>query len=70
MFITISQHKYKIKQVLYCQYKLKMIVKNINIKNLTYYFFDDIINVKDFDQSNIKIDERSYKIFLFTIMDM
>ena len=47
-----------------------MIVKNINIKNLTYYFFDDIINVKDFDQSNIKIDERSYKIFLFTIMDM
>ena len=47
-----------------------MIVKNINIKNLTYYFFDDIINVKDFDQRNIKIDERSYKIFLFTIMDM
>ena len=41
-----------------------MSVKNINIKNLTYYFFDDFINVKDFDRSNIKIDERSYKNIL------
>ena len=41
-----------------------MSVKNINIKNLTSYFFDDFINVKDFDGSNIKIDERSYKNIL------
>ena len=41
-----------------------MSVKNINIKNLTSYFFDDFINVKDFDRSNIKIDERSYKNIL------
>ena len=31
-------------------------VKDINIKNHTYYFFDDIINIKDFDANNIKID--------------
>ena len=33
----------------------------INIKNRTYYFFNDIINIKDFDPSFIKIDKKSYK---------
>ena len=39
-------------------------VKDINIKNHTYYFFDDIINRKDFDLNNIKIDQKSYKNIL------
>ena len=38
-----------------------MSVKAINIKNPTCYFFDDIINIKDFDPKNIKIDEKSQK---------
>ena len=29
-------------------------VKDINIKNQTYYFFNDIINIKNFDPNNIK----------------
>ena len=33
-----------------------MSVKDINIKNHRYYFFDDIINTKEFDLNNIKID--------------
>ena len=33
---------------------MKNIVKDINKKN-TYYFFDDIINIKDFDPNNIKM---------------
>ena len=37
------------------------IINSINIKIHTYYFFDDIINTKDFDPSNIKINEKSYK---------
>ena len=36
-----------------------MNVKDINIKNNTYYVFDDIINIKDFDPNNIKIDKKS-----------
>ena len=40
-----------------------MRVKDIII-NYTYYFFDDITNIKDFDPNNIKIDERSYKNIL------
>ena len=39
-------------------------VKDIYIKNHTYYFFDDIINIKDFDPNNIKIDEKTYKNIL------
>ena len=38
------------------QYKLKMSVKDIIIKNHMYYFFDDITNIKDFDPNNIEID--------------
>ena len=46
-----------------------MRVKDINIKNhYTYYYFDDIINIKDFDPSNIKIDKQSYEnIFIYYI---
>ena len=39
-------------------------VKNIHIKNRTYYFFNDTINIKNFDLNNIKIDEKSYKNIL------
>ena len=36
-------------------------VRDIDIKTLAYYFFNDIINIKNFDPNNIKIDEKSYK---------
>ena len=39
-------------------------VKDINIKKHIYYFFDDIINIKEFDPNNIKLDEKSYKNIL------
>ena len=31
-------------------------VKDISLKNHTYDFFDDIINIKNSDLNNIKID--------------
>ena len=31
-------------------------VKDIDIKNHTYYFFNDIINRENFDPNNIKTD--------------
>ena len=34
---------------------------NINIKNRTYYFFNDMINIEDFDPSQIKVDQKSFK---------
>ena len=40
----------------------------IEIKNCTYYFFHGIIDIKNFDPNNIKIDEKSYKnIFIYYI---
>ena len=44
--------------------------KDIDIKNRTYYFLYDIINIKNFDPNKIKIDQKSYKILLFTTLDM
>ena len=38
--------------------------KGKSIKNHTFYFFDDTINVKNFDPNNINIDENSYKNIL------
>ena len=36
-------------------------IKHINIKNRTYYLFNDMINIKDFDPSLLKIDKKSCK---------
>ena len=36
-------------------------VKQINIKNRTYYFYNDQINLKDFDASLLKVDKEDYK---------
>ena len=44
--------------------------KSVDIKNRTYYFFDDMININNFDPNKIKIDKKSQKIFLFIILDM
>ena len=33
-------------------------IKQINVKNSTYYLFNDMINIKHFDPSLIKIDKK------------
>ena len=38
-------------------------VKQINIKNRTYYFYNDMINIKYFESKLLKIDKKSYKNF-------
>ena len=39
-------------------------VKDIGRKIRTYYIFDGIINIKNFDPNNTEIDEKSYKKIL------
>ena len=36
-------------------------VKQINIKNRTYYFYNDIIDLENFESNLLKIDKKSYK---------
>ena len=35
--------------------------KQINIENQTYYFYNDIIDLKTFDLNNLKLDKKTYK---------
>ena len=36
-------------------------VKQIEIKNRTYYFYNDIINLKNFESNLLRIDKKHYK---------
>ena len=36
-------------------------VKQINIKNRTNYFYNGIIDLKNFDARLLKVDKKSYK---------
>ena len=38
-------------------------VKEINIKNQSYYFFDNIIDIRNFQSNLLKIDKKSHKEF-------
>ena len=63
--------KYQAKNLLLFQdtnNKLKVSVKDINIKNRSQYFFNHVINTKDFDPDSIKVYEKSYKnIFIYYV---
>ena len=36
-------------------------IKDINIKNRTYYSYDHMVNINDFDSNVLKIDKKSFK---------
>ena len=36
-----------------------MVIEQRNIKNRTYYFWDDQINIKDFNPVSLKLDKKS-----------
>ena len=38
-------------------------VRQINIKNRSSYFYNDMINLKDFESVLLKIDKKHYKGF-------
>ena len=37
--------------------------KELNIKNRTYFYFDDIIDIRNFHSNLLKIDKKSYRGF-------
>ena len=50
-------------------------IKQIEIKNRIYYFYNDIINIEEFDSNLLKVDKKSdkdidiYQTLIFTILD-
>ena len=48
-------------------------VKKINIKNRIYYFYSDMIGLKNSDARLLKVDKKSYKnigTLVFTTLDI
>ena len=43
-------------------------VKQIDIKNRTYYFYNDIINIKNFDVKLLKLTKNHTKTLGFTTL--
>ena len=37
-------------------------IKQINIKNWTYYFYSDQTDLKEFEAKLLKIDKKDYKV--------
>ena len=38
-----------------------MTTRQLNIKNRTYYFYNDLINVLNFEANNLKLDKKTWK---------
>ena len=53
----------------FAMYKMGTI-KQIDIKNRTYYFYNNMIDIKNFDMSLLKIDKNHIKTSVFTILDI
>ena len=44
-------------------------LKQINIKNRTYYFYSDLIDAKNFQPNLLKIGRSRTKTLIFTTLD-
>ena len=48
-------------QVVFIVFTYKMTTRQLNIKNRSYYFSNDLINVLNFEASNLKLDKKAWK---------
>ena len=46
------------------------VVKQIDIKDRTFYFYNNIINIKKFDSNLLKIDKNHINTLVFTTLDI
>ena len=46
------------------------VVKQINIKNRTYCFYNDMINIKKYDSNLLKIDKKSLVFRTLNILQL
>ena len=60
MFLYIIITMFIMQKIINHMYKMG-VIKQTDIKNRTYYFYNDMINIKKFDSNLLKIDKKSYK---------
>ena len=46
------------------------LVKQIDTKNRTYYFYNDMVNIKKFDSNLLKSIKKRIKTLVFTTLDI
>ena len=46
------------------------LVKQIDTKNRTYYFYNDMVNIKEFDSNLLKSIKKRIKTLVFTTLDI
>ena len=46
------------------------ITKEINIKNQTYHYYNNIIDLDEFDENKIKVDKKTLMTLIFIILVM
>ena len=54
----ISYVKYCLYQVFFIVFNYKMTTRQLNIENRTYYFYNDLVNVINFEARNLKLDKK------------
>ena len=37
-----------------------MAIRQLNIKDRTYYFYNDLINIKNFNSNNLKLEKKCF----------
>ena len=47
-----------------------MTTKQLDIKNRSYYFYNDLINLPNFSMNNLKLDKKHGETLIFIILAM
>ena len=47
-----------------------MTTRQLNTKNRSYYFYNDLINVLNFEASNLKLDKKTHWVETFILLVM
>ena len=47
-----------------------MAIRLLNIKSKTYYFYNDLINIKNFNNNKLKLDKKVFWAMMFIILDI
>ena len=47
-----------------------MAFRQLNIKSRTYYFYNDLINIKNFKNNKLKLDKKGVLGNVFIILDI
>ena len=60
--------EYNLSQVFFVIFTYKMTTRQLNIKNRSYYFYNDLINVLNFEAGKLELDKKHGKTLIFILL--